>query len=104
MKLAQLICATLLATAITGVCAQTAPTAPATPAKVGSIKGDAWVHSSETLAATLSQADVVLLAKAMGGAVFTGKFKDMPKLNGSKVPVILFLHGSSGLGLKTIGE
>lgn len=114
MKLTQLLCITLFSTiisaAISAAYAQTAPTAPvtaaapATPPKIGSIKGDAWVHSSETLAATLAQANVVLPPKATGGAAYSGKFKDIPKLNGSKVPVILFLHGSSGLGLKAIGE
>ncbi len=107
MKLTQLLCATVLSTAVASLFAQTTPVvppAPAAPVKAGIIKGDAWVHSSESLAATLTQADVVLPAKATGGAVFSGKFKDIPKLTGSKVPVILFLHGSSGLGLKAIGE
>jgi dienelactone hydrolase len=75
---------------------------PAVP--VGEIKGDAWVHTAESLAGTLAQADVVLPAAATGGAVFAGKFKDLPPLKGRKVPVALFLHGSSGLGLKAIGE
>ncbi len=89
--------------------AQTGPANPVSvPIKPGIIKGDAWAHSSESLASTLAQADVVLPAKATGGAAFSGKFKDiskdMPKLSGGKVPVVLFLHGSSGLGLKAIGE
>ena len=70
----------------------------------GSIKGDAWVHTRESLAGTVEQADVVLPASATGGAVFAGKFKNIPKLTGNRVPVVLFLHGSSGLGLKAIGE
>jgi dienelactone hydrolase len=36
--------------------------------------------------------------------MFCGKFKDIPKLSGRQVPVLVFLHGSSGLGLKAIGE
>ena len=75
-----------------------------TPAPVGSLKGDAWVHSSDSLAASVQQADVCLPASATGGSVYCGKFKAIPALSGAKVPVILFLHGSSGLGLKGIGE
>ena len=83
--------------------AQSAATAtPATPK--GEIMGTAWVHTADSLAATAQLADVVLPAKATGGAVFTGKLKDVPKLAGSKVPVVVFMHGSSGLGLKAIGE
>ena len=82
--------------------APTPPAAPATPK--GEIMGTAWVHTADSLAATAQQADVVLPAKATGGAVFTGKLKDIPKLTGSKVPVVVFMHGSSGLGLKAIGE
>lgn len=70
----------------------------------GELKGDVWVHTKESLAATVQQSDVCLPAAATGGAAFCGKFKDIPKLNGGQVPVIAFLHGSSGLGLKAIGE
>ena len=75
-----------------------------TPAPVGEIKGDTWVHTKDSLAATVDQADVCLPAAATGGKPYFGKFKDIPKLQGARVPVILFLHGSSGLGLKAIGE
>jgi dienelactone hydrolase len=75
---------------------------PAAP--VGEIKGDAWAHTSESLAASVQQADVCLPAAATGGPSFCGKFKDIPKLGGRAVPVVVFLHGSSGLGLKAIGE
>lgn len=79
------------------VCAQPAPPS-------GELKGTAWVHSEQSLAAAVDQADVCLPHAATGGAIFFGKFKDIPKLNGGKVPVVVFLHGSSGLGLKAIGE
>ncbi len=75
---------------------------PALPS--GEIKGDAWVHTKDSLAASSQQADVCLPAVATGGSVFCGKFKDIPKLTGPQVPVVVFLHGSSGLGLKAIGE
>jgi dienelactone hydrolase len=81
------------------------PTTPATPAiPTGEIKGDAWVHTPASLAASVQQADVCLPAQATGGAAFCGKFKDIPKLAGKPVPTVLFLHGSSGLALKAIGE
>ena len=70
----------------------------------GELKGDAWVHTKESLAATVQQADVCLPSAATGGALFCGKFKGIPKLSGRQVPVVVFLHGSSGLGLKAIGE
>ena len=75
---------------------------PAVP--IGEIKGSAWVHTKDSLAAAVQQADVCLPAAATGGAAFCGKFKDIAKLSGKQVPVLVFLHGSSGLGLKAIGE
>ena len=75
-----------------------------TPAPVGEINGDAWVHTTESLAGSVDQADVCLPSAATGGKFFFGKFKDIPKLQGAKVPTVLFLHGSSGLALKAIGE
>ena len=70
----------------------------------GEIKGDAWVHTKESLAATVQQADVCVPAAVAGGTVHCGKFSGMPQFSGRKVPVVIFLHGSSGLGLKAIGE
>jgi hypothetical protein len=74
------------------------------PAPAGEIKGDAWVHTPESLAASVQQADVCLPAAVTGSSPYFGKFSGMPKAAGSRVPVVLFLHGSSGLGLKAIGE
>lgn len=75
---------------------------PAAP--IGELKGSAWVHTKESLSAAIQQADVCLPAAATGGALFCGKYKDLPKISGRPVPVVVFLHGSSGLGLKAIGE
>jgi hypothetical protein len=80
-----------------GAAAQTTPPA-------GEIKGDAWTHTKESLAASVQQADVCLPAAVTGGAPYVGKFSAIPKVTDRKVPVVLFLHGSSGLGLKAIGE
>lgn len=70
----------------------------------GEIMGTAWEHTAASLAGVVQQADVVLPAVATGGTVFTGKLKDAPASAKARVPVVLFLHGSSGLGLKAIGE
>ena len=75
---------------------------PAPP--TGELKGHAWVHTQESLAAAIQHADACLPASATGGAAFCGKFKDLPKVSARPVPVVVFLHGSSGLGLKAIGE
>lgn len=75
---------------------------PAVPS--GELKGSAWVHTTDSLGAAIQQADVCLPPGATGGALFCGKFKDIPKLSARQVPVLVFLHGSSGLGLKAIGE
>ena len=81
-----------------------AQAATAQEAPKGEIKGTAWVHTAETLSASAQDANVVLPAAATGGAVFSGKFRDAPKVAAGKVPVVVFLHGSSGLGLAAIGE
>jgi len=70
----------------------------------GEIKGTGWVHTSESLAATVQQAEVCLPSAATGGAPVCGKFKSLPAVSAKRVPVVVFLHGSSGLGLKAIGE
>lgn len=88
---------------VAAACAVMTASAQTTVPK-GEIMGTAWEHTAASLAGTLQQADVVLPAAATGGAVFTGKFKDAPTTAKARVPVVLFLHGSSGLGLKAIGE
>jgi dienelactone hydrolase len=70
----------------------------------GELKGDAWVHTGDSLQAAVQQADVCLPAAATGGTTFCGKLREIPKFSGTRVPVLVFLHGSSGLGLKAIGE
>jgi dienelactone hydrolase len=92
-----------LAVSITSATAQPLPP-PQHSVPPGEIKGDAWVHSSDSLAASVQQADVCLPSSVAGGSVFCGKFKDIPRSNGKPVPTLVFLHGSSGLALKAIGE
>ena len=71
---------------------------------VGEVKGSGWELTPATLTAAVQQADLVIPAAATGGALFVGKCRDAPALKAVKVPVVLFLHGSSGLGPKAIGE
>ena len=58
----------------------------------------------QSLAASTAQADGKPSAEVTGSAVWRGKMKDVPPLHSARVPVVLFMHGSSGLGLKAIGE
>jgi hypothetical protein len=70
----------------------------------GEVKGSAWQHTAESLKGLVAEADVALPPAVTGGTVFQGKWKDMPAGSTVKVPVVVFMHGSSGLGLKAIGE
>ncbi|HPV24287.1 MAG TPA: dienelactone hydrolase family protein [Casimicrobium sp.] len=74
----------------------------AAPAK-GAIQPGALQHNERSLAGVLSQAALVLPAAATGGAVFVGKWADAPTTK-ARVPVVVFLHGSSGLRLKAIAD
>lgn len=52
----------------------------------------------------IADADVALPAKATGDIAYYGKLAQAPHTAKAKVPMVVFLHGSSGLGLKAIGE
>ena len=70
----------------------------------GEVKGSAWKHSESSAAGVVANADVALPAQVTGGEVYFGKLAQAPRIARARVPVVLFLHGSSGLGLKAIGE
>ena len=74
--------------------------AAAVPA--GEVKEGPVTHTPESLRLLVREAQVALPAAA--GAAFFGKFKDAPADATTRVPVVVFLHGSSGLGLAAIGE
>lgn len=82
----------------------TAPPAASPPvaAPAGAVKEGPSVHNAESLRELVRHAQVALPANT--GAAFFGKFKDAPAGAMIRVPVVLFLHGSSGLGLAAIGE
>jgi len=72
--------------------AQTAP--------VGAVKGSASEHTPASLAAALEGASVSIPARATGGAPYHGTLAQVPATvggEGRRVPVIVFLHGSSGI-------
>ena len=73
-------------------------------APAGETKGSALEHTAASSQAVIERAAVVLPAKATGAGVFTGQWKDAPTTLRERVPVVVFMHGSSGLGLKAIGD
>lgn len=70
----------------------------------GEIKGSAWQHTPASLQASVAQAQVALPARLTGGQPYFGKYAALPAGLQGKAPVVLFLHGSSGLGLAAIGQ
>jgi len=79
-----------------------APLAASAPA--GTLQGTARVHTSESLRALVAQGQLALPAGAAGSAPYFGRYADAPTTATRQVPVVLFLHGSSGLGLAAIGQ
>lgn len=77
---------------------------PAVTPPAGEVKGSAVVHTPASLAGVVSGAAVVLPSRATGAAVYSGPWRDAPRTAAARVPVVVFLHGSSGLGLPAIGE
>ena len=98
---ALLLCA--CATAPAPSAAPNAATAPPAVPKGEVIEGPT-AHTAASLRELVQNAQVSLPAAANGGSVFNGKFKDIPASANARVPVVVFLHGSSGLGLKAIAE
>ncbi len=97
-KMSKLLCASVLCVMTFGNAAQ------AQNVPQGEVKGTAWQHSADSLASSVASASLVVPSKATGSAPYVGKFSQAPAFAGAKVPVVVFLHGSSGLGLKAIGE
>jgi dienelactone hydrolase len=62
------------------------------------------MHTAESLKAVAQNAQIALPAKATGKDIFTGLLKNAPTTTGVKVPVIVFMHGSSGLSLAAIAQ
>jgi dienelactone hydrolase len=84
--------------------AVSSPLAWGQAAPAGEIKGSALTHTSASAQAVSEGAAVVLPASVTGGAVYVGPYRDAPREVKARVPVVVFMHGSSGLALKAIGE
>lgn len=87
-------------------CAQTpvSPLSPQPATPVGEVKGTATQHTAASSLGAAQRASVVLPASVTGGAIYSGTLANAPKDTKAKVPVVVFMHGSSGLELKAIGE
>ena len=70
----------------------------------GSVEDGPSTHTAQSLLGLVQQAAVALPAKATGKDIYVGSYKDIPSLTGVKVPVIVFMHGSSGLSLPAIAQ
>ena len=70
----------------------------------GEVKGRAVAHTVESAKAVIAGAAVVLPAGIAGKVPFAGAFRDVPAEARGSVPVVVFLHGSSGLRLAAIAE
>ncbi len=71
---------------------------------VGSVLEGPWVHTAESFKAVTQNAQIALPASATGKDIYTGLLKNAPTTSGAKVPVIVFMHGSSGLSLAAIAQ
>jgi dienelactone hydrolase len=95
----------LTAAVIAGGCSTVPAPPPSATTPAGSIQGHATVHDTASRAGLVAKAQLALPAAATGGSAFVGAWRDRPATTpGTRLPVVLFLHGSSGLGLKAIGE
>ncbi len=71
--------------------------AAATPALAQSIKGSVLDPSADNLRATWENALVTVPAETPGGAPLQVKLKDLPPVAGQRRPLVVFMHGSSGI-------
>lgn len=87
-------------------CAPSTATLRPAAAPAGEVQGSATTHTPASAQAVVTQAQVALPPAATGGAAFFGRWKDVPApaAGSTRVPVVIFLHGSSGLGLKAIED
>jgi dienelactone hydrolase len=68
-------------------------------------KGSAFKHTAVSQQGLIMQATIGLPSSLTGGPVFYGRWASVPSpLRSAKVPVVVFMHGSSGLSLKAIED
>ena len=68
------------------------------------IKAGPLVHTQESMASLVSEAQVAFPSQLTAKDIYVGPLKNAPQVGNAKVPVVLFMHGSSGLGLKAIAD
>lgn len=81
-----------------------APLGAPTAVPAGKVQGRATVHDAASARGAIEGAQVALPTQLTGGPPFVGRWRDMPAVRAGRVPVVVFLHGSSGLGLAAIGD
>ncbi len=69
----------------------------------GEVMGSATAHTAESAKGVITGASVALPASLTGGAPYFGAFANIPATTGL-APVVVFLHGSSGIKLAAISE
>lgn len=78
------------------------PLTPATP--TGEVQPGATEHTAASRAAVVAQAQVALPASARAGTAYFGRWQNLPTDIKGPLPVVVFLHGSSGLALPAIEQ
>jgi dienelactone hydrolase len=104
LKLLSLIFSLLFASGLAIAQLATVPALPLPITPAGEVKGQAVVHTQPSARDVIQTAALVLPTQATGGAVYSGLLRDAPTNIKSRVPVVVFLHGSSGLALKAIND
>jgi dienelactone hydrolase len=95
INIKQLSLAVALCFSISGAMAQTPK---------GEIKAGPLTHTQESMQGLVNESQVAFPSQLTGKAIYVGPYKSAPTLSNAKVPVVLFMHGSSGLGLKAIAD
>jgi dienelactone hydrolase len=74
------------------------------PTPAGEVKGSQTTHTAQSVVGVIDTAQLVLPASVTGGATYSGLLRDAPRDLRGPAPLVVFMHGSSGLALKAIGE
>lgn len=70
----------------------------------GEVKGNAYTHTAASSKEVIQNSQVSVPAVYNNGQEYFGKFRDAPSDVKGNIPIVIFMHGSSGLGLKAIEE
>jgi dienelactone hydrolase len=70
----------------------------------GKVSGTRTAHDEASAQAVVARAQVGLPARVTGGEPYVGGYQGAPGSIVARAPVVVFLHGSSGVGLKAIAD